>query len=325
VPISVRLNLTECSLSPTTEVKHPEACGSIERAIDRSGMTLTARYDGYPPCRKVNDGRPTSRSLLIHSRDTAMARTIALLVLSVATCIWPLDSTGVALGTMQADRPGAYEAATSLNAQSLGDSGVRRNPCAKRETLRAHVDRDSRRDLVYHDWIRGRAVLGVCTGDGRTDRKAGLGMTELLQIIDVQRDGRDEIFYGGTTAVAHYFDVAVFRRGNLRRVLRPKGKQLTLVEGIEFATRGGTERRIGKAFGCQNTANGRTKEIVQSAAWRTKKGSHRFRWRRMSFRVRAASARRVLVEWGGMRARVGALAVARRLIEECRVKAGASR
>jgi hypothetical protein len=72
-------------------------------------------------------------------------------------------------------------------------------------------------------------VLGVCTGDGRTDRMAGSGMTELLQIIDVQRDGRDEIFYGGTTATARYFDVAVFRRGKLRRVLRPKGRGLALV------------------------------------------------------------------------------------------------
>jgi hypothetical protein len=84
------------------------------------------------------------------------------------------------------------------------------------------------------------------------DRMAGSGMTELLQIIDVQRDGRDEIFYGGTTATARYFDAAVFRRGNLRRVLRPKGKPLALVEEIKPSTRDGAERRIGKAFGCRD-------------------------------------------------------------------------
>jgi hypothetical protein len=261
-------------------------------------------------------------TLLIHLRRPATVGTNALLVLSVAALIWPLEVSEEAFGAMQANSRGAFATAPALDAPSLNDSSGKRSPCANRETLRADVDRDSRRDLVYHDWIRGAAVLGVCTGDGRTDRTAGSGMTELLQIIDVQRDGRDEIFYGGTTATARYFDVAVFRRGNLRRILHPKGKPLALVEGIKIATRDGAERRIGKAFGCQDTVGDRTREVVQSNAWRKTKSSGRFRWRRVSFRVRAASAKRVLVESSRIKARGGGVAVARSLVADCPIKAG---
>jgi hypothetical protein len=98
--------------------------------------------------------------------------------------------------------------------------------CKNKETLFAHVDNDKLRDRIYHDWIKGGPVLGVCTGDGRTDRRRGSGMTELLWILDVQQDDRDEILYGGTSISAKYYDVAVFRKGKIRRVLRRKESRL---------------------------------------------------------------------------------------------------
>ncbi len=81
--------------------------------------------------------------------------------------------------------------------------------CKSKETLFAHVDDDRLRDRVYHDWIRKGAALGVCTGDRRTDPRPGAGMSELLRIIDVQNDGRDEILFGGTSILTRFYDVVL--------------------------------------------------------------------------------------------------------------------
>jgi hypothetical protein len=138
--------------------------------------------------------------------------------------------------------------------------------------LFAHVDDDELRDRVYHDLIRHRPVLGVCTGDGRTDRRPGAGMTELLRIIDVQEDGRDEILYGATLISSKNFYVAVFRRGKLHRVLRPKGKPLLLIKGSEV----NPDR--GKAFGCRKSADGKIRRLVKASVRKT--GARSFRWTR---------------------------------------------
>jgi hypothetical protein len=193
----------------------------------------------------------------------------------------------------------------------------------RRETVRADVDGDDVRDWVYHDWIRGAAILGVCTGDGRADRMTGSGMTELLEIIDVHENGRNEIFYGGTSAIARYLNIAVFRRGSLRRVLRPRRRPLVLIDGIELAERGGTERPIGGgAFGCQDTAGDRTKELVQVTAWRKAPNSRIFRWKRKSFSIKRAVATGVLVESGRKRARGDEFEVATSLVARCPLEAG---
>lgn len=181
--------------------------------------------------------------------------------------------------------------------------------CRNKETLFAHVDDDKLRDRVYHDRNRRRPVLGVCTGDGRIDQRPGAGMTELLRIIDVQRDGRDEILYGATLISSKNFYVAVFRKGQLRRVLRPKGKPLLLIKGAYV----NPDR--GKAFGCRKSAEGNKRKLVKASVRKT---SHRrFRWTRAIFRLRDASAKRTSVEKGRTRHRGRAYEVAAALVKPC--------
>jgi hypothetical protein len=183
-----------------------------------------------------------------------------------------------------------------------------RGGCKKKETLFGHIDDDGLGDRVYHDWIRGGPVLGACTGDGRTDQRPGAGMSEELRIVDVQRDGRDEILFGGNSCCAEYLDAAVFRKGTLRLVLRPKGEPLLLVNGI-------VDDGFAKAFGCRTRSDGTTRMLVKASARRTS-GRH-FRWTRAYLRLRDASAKRTSVENGRTRYRGGAYEVAAGLVRAC--------
>jgi len=183
-----------------------------------------------------------------------------------------------------------------------------RGSCNKKETLLAHIDDDGLRDRVYHDWIRDGPVLGVCTGDGRTDQRPGSGMSEELRIVDVQRDGRDEILFGGNSCCAEYFEAAVFRKGKLRLVLRAKGEPLLLTNGI-------VDDGFAKAFGCRTRSGGTTRKLVKASARRI--SGRRFRWTRAYFRLRDASAKRTSVEKGRTRYRGGAYEVAAGLVRSC--------
>lgn len=181
--------------------------------------------------------------------------------------------------------------------------------CRREETVSAEVDGDKLRDRVYHAWIRGGPVLGVCTGDGRTDQMPGSGMSELLRIIDVQNDGATRFSMGGTTVSAEYFDVAVFRRGKLRQVLRPKGTPLLLIKGTVV------DPDRGKAFGCLNTARGKGRKLVKASDRRTSGGP--FKWTRASFRLEDASAKRILIESGRAKSGDSPYTVAANLVKPC--------
>ncbi len=108
--------------------------------------------------------------------------------------------------------------------------------CKSKETLFAHVDDDRLRDRVYHDWIRKGAALGVCTGDRRTDPRPGAGMSELLRIIDVQNDGRDEILFGGTSILTRFYDVALGGPKGFKKVV---GLTLSSLKSAFFLKHGG--------------------------------------------------------------------------------------
>jgi hypothetical protein len=247
---------------------------------------------------------------------------IALLGLGVAVTGWSgLASYEIAFGSeSRGNLPHEIRTFPSGRERVQRLTATRPRRCTNKQTVRADVDGDGLSDLVFHDWIKGAAVLGVCTGDGQIDTRPGAGQAELLRIIDVQPDGRDEVLFGSTSVSARYFQVAVFRRGKLRRVLRPQGKPLTLVKGIEVGASGATDRRTGKAFGCKDMTCGKNKEVVQASAWRRSSG--RFQWRREAFSIRGASAKRVLVESGRKRGRGNAFDVARSLVVRCRRTAG---
>lgn len=185
--------------------------------------------------------------------------------------------------------------------------------CLRRETVRADVDGDDLPDLVYHDYLKRGAVLGVCTARGEVDRMMGAGQTEILEIIDVEEDGRDEIFFGGNTCCVGIVSVAVFRTGKLWAIRLSDGNELLLEEG--FGPHHGNP--AGFAYGCEDTVGGSNKELTQVVV--TRRG-RAFYWTKVSYDLRRDRAVLVNNESGERRARGDVALAARRLTSECRIK-----
>jgi hypothetical protein len=176
------------------------------------------------------------------------------------------------------------------------DSGSDRAlACSKRETVEADLDGDGAEDLVYHDWIRDRAMLGACTATGRSDQITGAGQSELLQIIDIQSDGQDEILYGGTTASAQIASIAILsREAELETVGLISGKSLLVVLGLDPGAPP-NRQPTGAAFGCEDVNGDGRLDLVQVSVWPRGK---EFRWTRTAYRIEDASASRIAKKWG---------------------------
>src|SRR5680860_1287608 len=43
--------------------------------------------------------------------------------------------------------------------------------CSRREPVVADVDGDGRKDQVFHSWVKGQALVGVCTAAGEKDSR----------------------------------------------------------------------------------------------------------------------------------------------------------
>ena len=166
--------------------------------------------------------------------------------------------------------------------------------CRNKEVLKGHVDSDRNPDFVYHDYLKSGPTLGVCTGSGKSDRIPGSGQTELLTLIDVEPDGRHEIFFGGTTVSASAYDVAVFRRGRMVKVRTSKEAarnpydDFFVAQGEGLSPLRSHKRPIGSAFGCQNTSGRRASELVRSAVFRA--GEDKFGWLKVSHRLEGTKA-----------------------------------
>lgn len=157
--------------------------------------------------------------------------------------------------------------------------------CAGKHPVEADADGDGRVDFVFHEWLgppnaKGGAVLGVCTADGRFDRRPGAGQAEVLEIADVEGDGRDEIFYGGTSASARIMSIAVFRGGALERVRARGGEVLLLLDGLGEGPSAG-------AVGCEDRAGDKATELVQV---RVRPLARRYRWTRRSYDIKGRTA-----------------------------------
>jgi hypothetical protein len=170
--------------------------------------------------------------------------------------------------------------------------------CERRDTVRADVDGDGAADRVFHAWIRDRAVLGVCTAAGDTDRMRGVGQAELLQIVDVEGDAADEIFYGGTTAAAQLFSVAVFSQGDLRRVLTPGSDPFVLVDGADPGTLT-TTTPAGGAVGCPDLDDDGAAVIVQVTV--TARGRRNLQWSLAGYEIQGGIAATVTEANGSRR------------------------
>jgi hypothetical protein len=95
--------------------------------------------------------------------------------------------------------------------------------CDGHFSLAADIDGDGRTDLVYHDFVRGNAELGVCTAAGSRLNSPGIGQSELLEVIALPTDGRHVILFGTTSVSAQFYDVAAIIRDRLTKVRLPGG------------------------------------------------------------------------------------------------------
>jgi hypothetical protein len=219
--------------------------------------------------------------------------------------IWVLSRQRVEPG------PAAHPAATGSLVQG---------ECANKSGIQTDVDGDGSEDVVYHEWVGDGPVLGVCTASGRKDRIEGKGQAELLFVVDVERDGRDEILYGGTSAVAQLASIAVFTQEGLEEVLLSDGKPLVVVNGIvaNVSEEGGPPTDL--AWGCEDTDGDGQPELVQVTV---KPADGSLDWTREAFRIEGASASLVSTESGRMEGPDEGVGVARTLTSPCEVMAPA--
>jgi len=163
--------------------------------------------------------------------------------------------------------------------------------CAGRSTIAAELDGGGARDLVYHEWVDDRAVLGVCLGNGITRTIEGAGQAELLGIVDVNADGRDEILYGATSVSASYLQMAVWIDGALHQVTLPDGDALMLTDGVKF----GEERATASAFGSVAQDGEGGGDVASVTVEGTRDG---LTWTRVASALNAASVTEVGSESG---------------------------
>lgn len=146
------------------------------------------------------------------------------------------------------------------SAPSEASSGSRldtaADACRGDDVLRVDVDGDREDDAVYHRSSTGQPVLGVCTSSGLRDEIDGAGMAQILMAVDVQGDGRDEVFFGATTAGEGLMSLAVLDEGELTAVRRTEGDTLVLRSG-----RPGPDSAT--AVGCEDLDGDGVGDVVQ--------------------------------------------------------------
>lgn len=93
----------------------------------------------------------------------------------------------------------------------------------------ADLDGDGATDRVAVLWVDDGGVLAACLADGSVITRPG--GVELLWIVDVDADGRDEIVNGGTTACAAIGSLVVLAGRALRTVEPASGGWFELRDG----------------------------------------------------------------------------------------------
>lgn len=216
-----------------------------------------------------------------------LAFILATIVVAL-TMVSGADPTTQTAGNRSESEPGgAKGSAPNAAGNPGGNIGAGVHGCGKRETVEADVDGDGAIDFVFHDWIGNGPVLGVCSAEGQADRISGVGQSELLEIIDLQSDGRDEIFFGGTSVSAQFFSVATFGEDHqLRRVRLKSREPLLVVNGLELDPLKKVDL-VGKAIGCEDVDNDGVMDLTQVMVRPQHK---KFRWKKATYNVDQATA-----------------------------------
>lgn len=175
-------------------------------------------------------------------------------------------------------------------------------PCERKRSIgtfdTGRFDSDARRDsvILYFDPARSTRLL-VCLGNGGLLSRGAPGTAEFLRVLDIQGDDRDEILFGGSTAMMRVGFLAIVQGRTLRSVRFLHGRQVVLREGLDFLR---NDQVAGRAFGCRDV-NGDGLRELQTA--RVSKLRGRYAYSRRTYELRGALAKAVGTE-GGMTRRL---------------------
>jgi hypothetical protein len=141
--------------------------------------------------------------------------------------------------------------------------------------VQGDFDGDGRLDRAYEDGFP--LVLGICLADGRSD-EVEIGQAEgSFRVADLDRDGRDEIIYGGTS-VSQSIDV-------LAAVVDGQLQVGSESDPALFSGPLGDDIHGGQAWGCGDTTRNGSREIIQVTV---RQHEARATWKKESYRVEHA-------------------------------------
>lgn len=138
------------------------------------------------------------------------------------------------------------------------------HPCEAPRDV-ADIDGDGRDDILAPDTNTNELV--VCLADGTERRVLWDGMFEVLRVGDVDDDGAEEVFFGGTTAYSAIYEMGRWVDGALVIVTLAEGSPLQLTDGaLGFDEAGRPERA---AWGCADLDGDGADELLSVAATTT--------------------------------------------------------
>jgi hypothetical protein len=154
-------------------------------------------------------------------------------------------------------RPAASLPPKSDAPVATASASIDRCGSSRIEHLVADVDGDGRRDRVYQrSTPLGRIKIGICTARGATDEVAVGGMGEVFGVMDIEPDGRWDIYGGGTGMTSVGVTPITFYDGRLRLV-HHDGQELWLTEDSY------PEHRQRHGYGCEDLTGDGQNELVQ--------------------------------------------------------------
>lgn len=284
----VAASLTDGSLRPSVRLT-----GARRVLVARGGRAVAQA--GCVTCHQLGTLGPESG---VESRLTTIAsrRTAAQLANAVRS--------GPATMPSYRRLPGADRAAITAFLATLTTAGPAEHALRRQDRrwqlqacgsdgVPVNLDGDGRPDRVTHTFLSTHgdpplARLIVCLGNGRVLSRQGIGMSEELEVIDIDGDGRAEVYYGGNSVCESGGSIAAVRDGRLRLLRGPDGRGLSVSSGCGGFSGGDRPDEVElsqTAWGC------RRHRLVMVAARRT--GRRRARVTSTILRMEGLRMRRV--------------------------------
>lgn len=200
---------------------------------------------------------------------------------------------GTAIVVTRDERPRVVDAVDDTTTTSPDE-----DQCAGQDVVTGDVDGDGRDDEVFHTWDgeQAAAVVGVCTASGVEATMPGLGQSEGgAFILDIEPDGRGEVFFGATGLSYVAYDVGVLEGEELTPVLVDGHEALNLEEGALQFDESGELVVTAAAYGCEDLAGTSERELVTIDV---EYGTDGVTWRKVGYDIDGAVAHAVYTDDG---------------------------